>query len=64
MNLSYARSCAGKQKHASKGAADAHIRALQRRGRDVTDLHAYFCGYCRSNHVGHRPNPVAQRDAR
>lgn len=49
--------CRGKARHMSKGAADASIRSLQRRGLDEPDrgeLRAYFCVRCRTWHVGHR----------
>lgn len=49
--------CVGKQRHASKGKAEAAIRGLQRRGLDEPErgrLHAYFCNRCGCYHVGHR----------
>lgn len=46
----------GKQRHASKGAAEAHLRALLKRG-DVLEsdkplYNTYVCGGCGDWHVG------------
>jgi hypothetical protein len=47
------RMCDGKRRRASKGAADAHARALNR--RLGVCVHAYYCHHCRGWHVGHAP---------
>lgn len=47
------RSCEGKVRHASAGAA--HIAALKTPG-----THAYRCNFCGSYHVGHAPARIRQ----
>lgn len=46
--------CWRKQRHASQGAADAHLRALKRAEnvRDTELLNAYPCQDCGAWHVG------------
>jgi hypothetical protein len=44
--------CDGKQAHKSQGAAEAHIRALARRGRDVSQFNIYYCATCLKFHLG------------
>ena len=56
--------CGRKRRHASKGKAEAAIRALIRRELDRPSeglLAAYHCPRCLSWHVGHRAatRPVA-----
>lgn len=48
------RSCKRKHRHPSRGAAEAHLRALGRTGPLVRPLVAYACEYCLGWHVGHR----------
>jgi len=50
-----ARSCWPKEQHASQGAAEAHLRALIKLGkeRDAEQLRAYKCHHCGKHHVGH-----------
>lgn len=50
-----ARRCWPKEQHASQGAAEAHLRALIKLGkeRDASQLRAYHCRHCRQWHVGH-----------
>jgi hypothetical protein len=43
--------CGHKQKHKSQGAAEAHLRHLSEIGR--TNMHTYFCRFCKHWHVGH-----------
>jgi hypothetical protein len=50
------RTCNGKWRHPSKGAADAAIRSLIRRGLHRPEdgrLHSYPCVRCFRWHVGH-----------
>jgi hypothetical protein len=44
-----------KHAHPSRGAAEAHMRALLRldMARDPARLHVYLCGRCFEWHVGH-----------
>ena len=46
-------SCLGKHKHKSKGAAEAHVRARERRG--LPPGKAYVCVFCKRWHVVSRP---------
>lgn len=57
MSVSIRRSCYQKQRHKSLGAAEAHIRGLERAGVDTTHIHAYPCinPRCAGWHVGHKP---------
>ena len=48
------RQCAGKQRHESKGKAEAHLRAFSRR-YGPTKMQVYFCRFCKGYHVGHPP---------
>ncbi len=49
------RPCWRKEKHASKGAAEAHLRSLAKRGKlkDKDTVNVYKCPHCGSWHVGH-----------
>jgi len=45
--------CAHKQRHLSRGAAEAHLRSLDRRfGQQVDGLQPYPCLVCRGWHLG------------
>ncbi len=51
------RGCDGKERHRSKGAADAQMRSLLRRDDIVQDadrLNTYHCRHCGGWHVGRR----------
>jgi hypothetical protein len=50
-----ARKCWPKEQHETKGAAEAQMRSLTRRGleKDATLVHVYKCPYCSLWHVGH-----------
>jgi hypothetical protein len=50
-----ARKCWPKVQYKSQGAADAHIRALKKAGKegDAATLRAYRCVHCHAFHVGH-----------
>lgn len=54
--LRLARPCWRKVRHASRGAADAHRRALSRLpvAYNVDLLESYCCRRCGGWHVGHR----------
>lgn len=47
--------CRGKQKHATKGIAEAAIRSLVKREMEPRDtrLSTYWCVRCRRWHIGH-----------
>jgi hypothetical protein len=49
------RPCWRKQRHPTRGVAEAHLRALQRRpdARNPGGLVAYRCRSCDGYHVGH-----------
>lgn len=47
------KSCKGKQRHASTGAAEAAIRSVAERGIDAEGLNTYWCRFCTGYHVGH-----------
>lgn len=51
----FARRCSPKVQYKSLGAAEAHIRALKKLGKegDATTLRAYCCVHCHQHHVGH-----------
>jgi len=51
-DLKHTRCCAGKVRHKSAGAAEAHIRALHRMGESGR-LKVYLCTFCKHWHVGH-----------
>lgn len=53
-NFGYTKSCRGKQKHKSIGLANAHIRALEKIGKERQNLHTYHCPFCRQYHVGRK----------
>lgn len=47
------KECLRKHKHLSRGAADAHIRALLKiEATDAERMHPYACWYCGGWHVG------------
>jgi hypothetical protein len=45
-------SCRGKHRHKSRGAAEAHLRALARRYQALPPMRAYLCPACWGWHVG------------
>ena len=47
-------SCMGKHRHKSRGAAEAHKRALIRFGEEESLISVYPCRYGDHWHVGHR----------
>lgn len=49
------RPCWRKAQHDSQGAADAHLRSLQKRGKlkNEQTANAYLCPHCGTWHVGH-----------
>lgn len=49
------RKCWPKEQCESRGAAEAQLRSLERRGllKDITLAHVYECPFCHSWHVGH-----------
>jgi hypothetical protein len=47
------RRCKRKVAYKSQGAAEAHIRSLERREIMQGIVHAYVCFYCHQWHVGH-----------
>jgi hypothetical protein len=47
------RRCKKKVAHKSQGAAEAHVRSLERRGIMDGKVHVYVCFYCHQWHVGH-----------
>jgi hypothetical protein len=47
------RCCLRKVAHKSKGAAEAHIRGLEKAGIKDGEVHAYPCEYGPHWHVGH-----------
>jgi hypothetical protein len=49
--LKHAKCCAGKVRHRSVGAAEAHLRALAK--IDSRSLEVYHCTFCKQWHVGH-----------
>lgn len=49
--LKHSKCCAGKVRHPSAGAAEAHRRALAR--TDARPLSVYRCTFCKQWHVGH-----------
>lgn len=57
--------CVAKQAHRSQGAADAHVRSLEKRyGAVVAELRVYQCPSCRQWHVGRwRPGAVLAASA-
>lgn len=55
------RSCAGKEKHKTKAAAEHEVRRLWRKNRDR--VYSYFCPLCYTYHTGHR-NGDEHRDRR
>lgn len=60
--LRLARPCWRKVQHRSRGAADAHIRALRRLpvADNADRLESYACRHCGGWHVGHRDSSSAQ----
>jgi hypothetical protein len=48
----FKKTCLGKHKHNSKGAAEAHLRAMEKVSQD--EMVAYVCPFCRKWHVGHQ----------
>lgn len=50
-----ARRCWPKEPHATRGAADAQLRSILKRGlaKDEERIHVYRCPFCRRWHVGH-----------
>lgn len=51
MMRDHLRSCHGKHRHKSAGAASAQARGLKAKGDD--ELKVYHCKFCRHWHVGH-----------
>jgi len=49
--LKHSKCCAGKIRHPSMGAAEAHLRALAR--VDSRPMDVYRCLFCKQWHVGH-----------
>jgi uncharacterized Zn finger protein len=48
------RSCAGKQKHSSRGQAEDHIfRLVRTLGAQRSAYAVYRCGKCGTFHIGH-----------
>jgi hypothetical protein len=52
------RSCKDKHWHRSRGAAEAHVRALERLGKADVRTEAYACRYCQGWHVGRKPSKM------
>lgn len=53
------RTCSSKQFHRTQGAAEAHMRALERRfGHQTESLRVYKCRICGGWHLG-RLRPLA-----
>jgi hypothetical protein len=49
------RSCAKKQRHPTRAAAEQQLSALiRKRGASPYYMHVYKCRYCGAYHVGHR----------
>jgi hypothetical protein len=44
--------CRKKEPHKSRGAAEAHLRALRKRFGDTGTLAPYVCTYCGHWHIG------------
>jgi len=55
--LKHSKCCAGKIRHLSMGAAEAHLRALAR--VDPQPMNVYRCLFCKRWHVGHTWYPKA-----
>lgn len=51
-----ARKCWPKEMHETRGAAEAQMRSIQKRGleKDASRIHVYQCPHCQKWHVGHR----------
>jgi hypothetical protein len=49
--LKHAKCCAGKVRHPSAGAAEAHLRSLAK--TDSRPMAVYRCTFCKHWHVGH-----------
>lgn len=49
--------CKGKIRRKSRGAAEAHLRALEKQGKASSRDNAYLCRFCRGWHVGHSSRP-------
>lgn len=49
------RRCWPKEQHRTKGAAEAQMRSIVRRGlaKNLEKIHVYVCPHCRCYHVGH-----------
>lgn len=49
------RRCFPKERCATRGAAEAQMRSITRRGleKDACRIHVYECPWCRAWHVGH-----------
>ena len=55
IKTAYARMCAGKHRHKSLGAAEAHLRSVERRGLRAADrMSVYACHHCGYFHVGRK----------
>jgi len=59
--LKHAKCCAGKVRHPSAGAAEAHLRSLAK--RDNRAMSVYFCTLCKKWHVGHNRYGAADAKA-
>lgn len=60
--IRFQKSCAGKQKHKSQGAAEAHLRALAQ--LDGARMKVYLCGFCNKWHVGHAGKNRGKKERR
>lgn len=51
------RRCFPKERCPTRGAAEAQMRSIVRRGleKDADRIHCYQCPHCGDWHVGHRP---------
>lgn len=47
------RSCTGKRRHPTKGAAQAALRTYIEQGASPGSMHVYRCRHCGGYHVGH-----------
>ena len=52
------KACEGKQKHATRERAVAHLISLEK-SKDATGLGIYLCKHCHHWHVGHTPGSRA-----
>lgn len=55
MTVTRRRACQTKHWHPSRGAAEAHLRALVKLEKHAPHTEAYACRFCRGWHVGRKP---------